>query len=429
MREPKVLEVKDLKVEARGRTILNHISFSIDRGETLLILGRSGSGKTTLLRALTFIAKELFDMVIKGSIEIYGEKIHNSYSASKHIYYIVQEPWFSISTPYPYIEIMFYSGNNSQKIINMAKEFGIHNCLWSSTSSLSAGEIERIALLEAYISRKDVILIDEASSYLDTQSRYKIVKLVKKLKNSGVSTIVVDHDVELWRGVVDSVLYIDNGSAKIYEDPKETPIYDDLTKLNEYAEKLSPCSSNEDEIVIEARDVWFKYPDGERYVINGMDIDIEKGGITWIKGTSGSGKSTLLKILAGILKPVKGSIKRPKGIQFIPENPLYYISSPTPREELMNRIDIAKKFNLERALDTPIAMLSSGERRRLAIASAFIRQPKVLLIDEPTVGLDPWNAMHVLESLCLLAKHGCGIAVASHGEELRYISNKVIELG
>ncbi|MEM1644579.1 MAG: ATP-binding cassette domain-containing protein [Ignisphaera sp.] len=253
--------------------------------------------------------------------------------------------------------------------------------------------------------------------------------MVKKLKNSGISTVVVDHDVELWRSVVDSVLYIDNGSAKIYEDPKETPIYDDLTKLNEYAEKLPPCSSNEDEIVIEARDVWFKYPDGERYVINGMDIDIEKGGITWIKGTSGSGKSTLLKILAGILKPVKGSIKRPKGIQFIPENPLYYISSPTPREELMNRIDIVKKFNLERALDTPIAMLSSGERRRLAIASAFIRQPKVLLIDEPTVGLDPWNAMHVLESLCLLAKHGCGIAVASHGEELRYISNKVIELG
>ena len=164
-------------------------------------------------------------------------------------------------------------------------------------------------------------------------------------------------------------------------------------------------------------------------MLRGINLDVGEGEVLWIRGSSGCGKSTLLKVLAGILKPSRGYVERPRGVQLVPENPLLYLSAPTPREELGNNLEIARSLGLEDCLDTPILMLSSGERRRLAIASAYLRQPKALLIDEPTVGLDPWNARRVLTLIAKLASRGCSVVVASHGEELGLVASSITRLG
>jgi len=429
LKKQEVLEVNDLSVSAYNRPILKNITFTLNLGEALLITGRSGCGKTTLLRALTGIAKELYNLNVVGKIKIYGEKIHSSIEASKYIHYVVQEPWFSISAPYPISELFIYSCKNQQYIEYLAKTFSIYHKLWESSTNLSAGEAERIALIEAFASDKKIVLIDEATSYLDKKSKELIADTVKKLKEYGLSLIIVDHNVELWSRIADNILYIEDGYAKIFDDVYETPIYHQLLSLRKKYRELKINKNSEDkDTILEVYDLWYKYPDSNDYIIKSFNINAASGEVIWIKGSSGSGKTTLLKLLAGVLKPSRGYIKRPKNIQLIPENPLHYISNPIVIEELRNRIEIAKLVNLEGSLYTPIAFLSSGERRRLAIASAFMRQSKLLLVDEPTVGLDPWNALNILNIIHRLVKNGSTIVIASHSDEIGAIATNSYEV-
>ena len=426
------LEVRELSVYSSTKRIIDKISFSLERGEVALITGRSGAGKTTLLRSLVGVAKELYKLDVNGSVTVYGEKIRNSLEASKYFYYVVQEPWYSISSPYPILDIISKADTDINTVEDLAKRLGIHHKLFDSTTNLSAGEAQRVALLEALVSNKKVVLVDEITSYLDKESKQRVVDAIKMLSECGITAVVVDHDVTIWRSIVDKVIYIDNGKAQIFYDVTETPVYQALKDLeNELTSLRNSCNrlDKSDEKVLEASDVWFKYPDSNSFVLRGVDVDVYRGEIVWLRGGSGKGKSTLLKILAGILKPSRGYVKRYyDSVQLVPENPLHYISNPTVCEELNWRRDVAELAGLENSFNTPIAFLSSGERRRLAIASAYIRAPTILLIDEPTIGLDPWNAQRVLKLLIDLRSRGTAIVVASHGEELQYISSRVVEV-
>ena len=423
------LEVQNLSVFAQGGSILRNISFSLNAGEKLLIVGRSGSGKTTLLRAIAGIAQHIFNLRVSGHVRIYGERI-DLYTASRHIYYVPQEPWYSLYTPYPVLETLSYA-EQLNDVEPLARKLGIYNKLVAPSTELSAGEAQRINILHAILSRSSIVLIDEATSYLDQESKIEVVKALKTLSEQGTAIIVVDHDLRLWRGFVDKVLYIEDGGTKLYDDPLETPIAQDLENLNKRLAEIGEKGrggSCQDTVAV-AENIWFKYPDAEDYIIKGASLNVCAGELVWVKGSSGKGKSTLLKILAGILKPSRGSVRRfTRSVQLIPENPLQYISSPTVAEELNYREDIAILANLQHRFNSPITFLSSGERRRLAIASAFIRSPRLLLIDEPTVGLDPWNAISILTLLLKLLEKGSSIVVASHGEELSYIASRIVEV-
>jgi len=147
-----------------------------------------------------------------------------------------------------------------------------------------------------------------------------------------------------------------------------------------------------------------------------------------IRGASGRGKTTLLKVLAGIYRASRGFVKARAKPQLVPENPLLYISSPTPREELGGDEGLARVAGLANRLDTPIAFLSGGERRRLAIASAYRRSPELLLLDEPSVGLDPWSALSVAKLVSHLARSGSAVVIATHDPYLRFLGTRVVEL-
>jgi ATPase components of various ABC-type transport systems, contain duplicated ATPase len=432
LKEPAALEVKNLSVYANSQTILRGITFSLEKGERLLVVGRSGSGKTTLLRSLTGIAQEIFRLSVFGSVSVYGEKVLNSVEASKHFFYVPQEPWYSIATPYPVLELLFDNRCNMclKSIESFARKLGVYEKLYEASTDLSAGEVQRLALLQALAVKSHTVLIDEITSYLDSEARRNVVEAVKIISEQGVAVVVVDHDIELWRGSVDKVLYIESGVGKLYEDPMDTPMALDLKRLrNELKNSKHVVESSRGTPVLVAEGVWFKYPDAADYILKDVYVTIHPHEVTWIRGGSGKGKSTLLKVLAGVLKPSRGWVKRfIKEVQLVSENPLHYISNPTVGEELQWDTSLAMLIGLESKLDTPITLLSSGERRRLAIASAFRKQPKLLLIDEPTVGLDPWNAIAVVKLLSLLQSRGSAIVVASHGEEFECIASRIVEV-
>jgi energy-coupling factor transport system ATP-binding protein len=121
---------------------------------------------------------------------------------------------------------------------------------------------------------------------------------------------------------------------------------------------------------------------------------------------------------------------------YIPENPLLYFTMPTPREELLmasrgdenKALDVAELFNIKYILDTPLAKLSSGERRRLAIASAYLMNFDCYFIDEATGGLDNESAASVLNALQLLVERGKAVVIASHDPRIPHIADRIINL-
>ena len=410
----------------RGEPIVREASFELEEGDVALVIGRSGSGKTTILRALASVAQEVFGLRVEGAIRIFGERVSRS-SVAKHVSYVPQEPWSAIASPYPVIELTSFTRASRAEVEETLHRLGLEHVLEENTSSLSPGEIQRLLIAEAYLARTRLVIVDEALSYLDPRSRAIVIEMLRELAESGSIVIAVDHVVEYWRGVYTKVIHVENGVARAVDSIEDTGYPEALRKCVASFESLRPKAQGRS-VVAEARDLWFRYPDARDYVLRGVSLRAGEGSIVVIKGASGRGKSTLLRIVAGIYRASRGRVELRARPQLVPENPLLYISNPTPREELGNRIDIAEEAGLAHRMDTPIAFLSGGERRRLAIASAYLRSPKLLLLDEPSVGLDPWSALSIAKLLSTLASRGSAIVVATHDPYLAKLGTEVVEV-
>ena len=427
MSSERVVEVQSLSVSADSVEILRRVDFALSRGELLLVVGRSGSGKTTLLRALLGIAPEL-GLKVRGRVRVLGSA-PGDVRALQRIVYVPQEPWFAIASPYPLTELLTFTKARLSDIVEVCKRLGIVDKLESNTMHLSPGEVQRLLIAEARLSSSSLLIIDEATSYLDPEARREVAKLVRELVDEGAAAIVVDHDIDLWRGLHDRVLELYGGEARLLSDVVESRVFEELQELKRVLRGMRRCSApSRGSPVLEVEDLWFRFPDADDYIIKGLTFSVLQGSMTLLKGVSGRGKTTLLRILAGLYRPTKGRVRVLSKPQLVPENPLLYLSSPTVAEELRGDLELAKMVGLEHRFHAPIGVLSSGERRRLAVASAFSRSPRVVLIDEPSVGLDPWSAIQIVRILDTLRRRGCAVVVASHDPLFLEVCDEVVHL-
>jgi len=414
-----------------GFTVRN-IGFKVDDGEALVVTGPSGSGKTTLIRALTGVLDKVGGF-IDGSIIINGEDVSKlpSHKLYELLTYIPQEPWYGIIGYTVYSEHCYsLSLIGAPCTLSSLEALGLLGKRDSLTINLSAGETQRLLWAEALAKKARILLLDEPLVYLDQDARGFVRDFIVESMHRGSSVILVDHDPWYWRSLQGKLLVLDNGVVKYYGEWR-----DEVLPHN-----VSPVRVNhagkQGEVVVEARNVWFKYP-GDKPLFKGIDLTIEKGSFTGLIGGNGAGKTTLLKLIAGILKPSRGWIKRFGRAVYLPENPLLYFTKPTPRDELLymagydesKALDVAELFGLTRILDTPLARLSSGERRRLAIASSYLGGFDIYLVDEPTGGLDQANAVKVLEALLHLVNEGRTVITATHDERVVRVLDKVVKVG
>ena len=405
-----MIQTKGLSVSFNGKTVLESLDLTFSEGELVLIYGPSGGGKTTLMRALVGVIPEIIEGNVKGRIEPRPEVIRD------RCVYIPQEPWFSVATPYVWSELASFTGLKFQEVTKVLENFGLGDKINRTTHTLSAGELHRVSIAVAMNSHCDYVFLDEPSSYLDKKNLDVIVEHIKELRDSGKLVVIADHNVDLWKKHSDSIIRIPKNSIN------DATIRTD-SLLNELRRPKSAGA-----IVGKVHVKTFKYP-GQKFLLEDVKFEIRRGDVIHIKGPSGSGKTTLLRLIARRVNTSKVVIKINGRVCYVPDNPLLYFSEPIPIKEVLNNAQILKEFNLSHAMNTPMMRTSSGERRRIAIASALVRGYDVILFDEPTVGLDLENKLKVLQAIVNVANQGRAFIIASHDPLVEEIATKVIELG
>ncbi|HHY74415.1 MAG TPA: ATP-binding cassette domain-containing protein [Bacillus bacterium] len=219
---------------------------------------------------------------------------------------------------------------------------------------------------------------------------------------------------------------------------------DSLERKLAEREQFIAQKENDADPILECKDVFFQYDCGEKLVLEGVTYSMRKGMFSAIIGGNGAGKSTLLKVLAGVENPRRGKVllagkpliklkieERYQEIGYLSQNPLALFTQDTVKEELQLAVELANMpenshqaleeriefFSLQKLLDKHPYDLSGGERQKLALACILLKNPQILLIDEPTKGLDPSFKQDVGTLLKELQLKGISILMVTHDIE------------
>ena len=205
-----------------------------------------------------------------------------------------------------------------------------------------------------------------------------------------------------------------------------------VRKEAETAKDNTPKAEPEGETVIKAKDVFYRYSKDSGDVLRDLNFEMKKGELLCILGGNGSGKSTTLKAISSLIKPQRGKIEVKGRQAMLPQNPQALFTEITCEEELLEALHYTKISDKEKvdAVNDMLELmeishlrkshpydLSGGERQRLALGKILLLKPEILLLDEPTKGLDPFFKLTLAEILHKLNKDGVSILMVSHDIE------------
>ena len=229
-----VLEIYDIKKSFGKTEVLKGISFSLNKGEVLSIIGSSGSGKTTLLRCLNFL-----EFADSGKIAVNGETIFDGESAKKlsdngirknrlHFGLVFQSfnlfPQYSVLKNVMLAPTLLKRGTPEEiesKARALIDRVGLTEKIGNYPCELSGGQQQRVAIARALALEPDILCFDEPTSALDPELTGEVLKVIKGLKNTDSTMIVVTHEMEFAKNVSDKVLFMADGVIEEYGTPQE----------------------------------------------------------------------------------------------------------------------------------------------------------------------------------------------------------------
>ncbi len=459
---------------------IKDFSLSISEGDFLVICGHSGCGKSTLLRQLkTPIAPHGIKTGRINIAGEDITQMSNRDIASK-IGFVMQSPENQIVTDKVWHELAFGleslgydTPTIRRRVAEMASFFGIQNWFYKSVNELSGGQKQLLNLASVMVMQPQILILDEPTSQLDPIAATDFIATLKKINSElGTTIILTEHRLEEALSVATKAAVMEKGellfSGKVSEMgvflknkghdffgamPTAMQVWGAVTSefgcpvsvkegrefLKEYV-GLYPVSNEVptrkmmsfEKRLICVEDVWFRYEKELPDVIKGVNLCAHAGELLTILGGNGTGKSTTLKLISGFLKPYRGSITVEEQVYLLPQNPQTLLLKKSVYEDLydvlrVQRIeteekerrvqDIVKLCHLNGLEDRHPYDLSGGEQQRVALAKILLLNPKILLLDEPTKGLDAQFKVElagILKSLCAL---GVCIVMVSHDIE------------
>lgn len=365
-------------------------------------------------------------------------------------------------------------------VAEMACYFGMQDWFYKDTAKLSGGQKQLLNLAGVMVMRPEVLILDEPTAQLDPIAASDFLNTVRKINAElGVTVIITEHRLEELIAYCDRTVVMDNGRIIANDSPKKigkqlyeqkNPIFSAMPapmrifcavngqgecpltvregrswlsrELGESPEinKL-PTQPFEQEVkkpALSLKELWFRYEKDGPDVLKGVSLEVPQGSLSAVVGGNGVGKSTALKAVCGICKPYRGKIKlfgkpvdklKPnelfnKGVSMLPQDPKNLFVKKSVREELSEMTKDSKKIeetaelcNITGLLEAHPYDLSGGEQQRAAFAKVLLSQPRILLLDEPTKGMDSVYKKSFASFLIKLKEWGVTVLMVSHDIE------------
>ncbi|WP_079535703.1 ABC transporter ATP-binding protein [Phoenicibacter congonensis] len=396
------------------------LNLTLNKGDFAILVGDTGIGKSTLLKAL------LPDSPIAG--KRCGSAIINSQTLG----YVSQSPENQLVCESVWHEIAFALENHGtprslmrRRVAEVSHFFGIEPWFHKNVNDLSGGQMQLVNLARTLATGPEILLLDEPSAELDPVAEKKFLHEIFRINRElGITILLVTHTPEVVADYATRAIEMNKsfeGVTKTSEVPLSTFAHSGA--INAPSRKLSTQTSS----CIKVDDVHFRYSKEEQFVMHGCDLDVKVGEIRAIVGGNGCGKSTLLKLIAGIIRPERGRIQNALQTMqaYLPQHPAALFICDTVVEELCEwQNNCSYSHDDVQAMEEKVALsqcedlhpydLSGGQQQMLGLAKLLLTKPKLLLLDEPTKGLDPKTKITVANLILDYAKNGGTVLMSTH---------------
>lgn len=464
-----IISIQDLTFSYPERNLdaVKNVSFSIEKGEYIAILGANGSGKSTLARLICGYLTPTAGVVVSEE--------------NLRIGLVFQSPGDQIVASIVESDTAFGPRNLKcpeeevmRRTVSCLESVGLLEKLLSRTRDLSQGQKQKLGVAGITALHPHLLVFDESISMVDPESRQHLLNLLDTWHQQGQTILHVTHSLdEAYRAqrviaMKDGQL-IFNGSCHEFKSNQdlESLIFGEPLPLGKYVScpsinwqpTLEDCSDEmpkgfHNEAAIIFKDITFSYAQDEFTKRNGVEqkklfdhfsLAIEAGRLTALMGPSGCGKSTLMEIAAGLLYSETGAVysnSRPllalqdndhglfeefaaDDVAFGPRN------QGIKGKELVNKVKFAMEqvgLPYEKFGERQTITLSGGEKRKVSVAGIVAMEGQVLLFDEPTAGLDAKSRRRVMEMLLSLVKTGKTVLFSTHREDEAYVAHRIVRL-
>jgi energy-coupling factor transporter ATP-binding protein EcfA2 len=373
-----------------GQPALNGVSFDVEPGEVVALLGPSGSGKSTLLRALAGLVPHFHGGRFSGRVEVAGHDTRRTRPAelAGTVATLFQDPEDQVVFTRVEAEVAFGLENVGTppaeipgRVASALAAVGRADLANRPVAELSGGELQRVCLASVLALEPRLLLLDEPTSQLDPDGAAAAIELAR---SSGAAVVVSEQRPERVLEACDRMLFLEQGQIRNGALPDAW-----LPR-----EAVLPSAEPAGEPVCRFERVSFGYGDP---VVQRKSLQLGRGEIVALLGPNGSGKTTIGKLAAGLLEPQSGSVTRVGRACYLSQDPGRYLVAERADEEVA--IAVGGGLGPARAALAQLGLaayagrhprdLSSGERERLALASVLVAEPDLLVLDEPTRGIDP----------------------------------------
>ena len=443
------------------------IDLKVLEGEVLLVVGDSGSGKSSLLRCVNGLAPHSTGGTFGGEVIVGGRSTRNHLprDLADIVGFVHQDPEAQFVVDRVEHDVAFALENLGldeasmrRRVEEVLDALGIAHLRDRSPATLSGGERQRCAIAGALALAPSVLVLDEPTSQLDPQGADDVLAALSRLNaDLGTTVLLAEHRLERAAPIADRAIVMSRGD--ITDGPDTTaavigryPGAPSVTRLGRAlgwpelpltvrdaratATRLgvdlkAPLDQRHarGETLLSAKDL--RVDIARRRVLHGVSMEIAAGDVIALLGRNGSGKTTLLRALSNLVSATSGEIVGSASIAYVPQDPGTLLFAPTVRDELAETLRLLGKPRDEGAIDCWIESLglrevehrhprglSGGERQRVAIAAVAIGGAQILLLDEPTRGMDAASRAALELAVRSHAERGGAVVLATHDVEL-----------
>lgn len=406
--------------------VLSGVSMAVPAGAFALLVGGTGSGKSTLLSLAKPQIAPAGDRA--GQVRVFGRPVDDlDGAAACEVGYVFQDPDNQIVCDSVWHEMAFGlenlgtpQGEMRRRVAEASYFFGMGPWFHSDTDALSGGRKQLLALASTLVMQPRVLLLDEPTAQLDPiAARNFLHALFRVNRELGCTVVVATHEPELMADYATCAFELVYGAVRAVENLGRFKCEATL------AERGALCDANAP-AAVSARGAWFRYGRDDDWVLRGLDLGVRQGEVHALVGGNGCGKSTLLALIAGTRRAQRGEVRSAISAKaMLPQDPKALFAEERVDEELMEwahiggyDADEVQAMMGELGLADRAGLhpydLSGGQRQMLALGKLLLVHPRLLLLDEPTKGLDRAAREHVAGMIEAARRDGVTVIVSTH---------------